>query len=86
MAKAKRQKHNYVDNKKFLVEMIEYRTSVIQSNTEGETYTISYFPSDDITIHTNAIELDGRLDDYNNRGADRINNYISTHFNNYISM
>ena len=34
MAKAKRQKHNYVDNKKFLVEMVEYRTSVIQSNTE----------------------------------------------------
>ena len=31
---AKRQKHNYVDNKKFLAEMIKYRESVISSSEE----------------------------------------------------
>ncbi len=31
---AKRQKHNYVDNKKFLAEMIKYRESVINSSEE----------------------------------------------------
>ena len=31
---AKRQKHNYVDNKKFLAEMIKYRESVIDSKPD----------------------------------------------------
>jgi len=33
---AKRQKHNYVDNKKFLAEMIKFRQSVIDAETEGK--------------------------------------------------
>ena len=32
---AKRQKHNYVDNKKFLAEMIKFRQSVIDAEAEG---------------------------------------------------
>lgn len=55
--------------------------SLIQSNTVGNTYIISYFPSDDIAVHTSASELDGKLNDYNNRGADRKNNYMSTQWN-----
>jgi len=33
---AKRQKHNYVDNKKFLAEMIKFRQSVIDAEAEGK--------------------------------------------------
>lgn len=33
---AKRQKHNYVDNKKFLVEMVKFRQSVIDAEAEGK--------------------------------------------------
>ena len=36
MAK-KRQKHNYVDNKKFLQEMIKYKDSVTLAEEEGKT-------------------------------------------------
>ena len=32
---AKRKKHNYVDNKKFLEEMINYRNSVLQAHDFG---------------------------------------------------
>ena len=36
---AKRQKHNYVDNKKFLAEMIEYRNICIQNIRRQKTRT-----------------------------------------------
>ena len=46
MAK-KRQKHNYVDNKKFLAEMIEYRTSVIEAtSSEAERPRVPYYIGD----------------------------------------
>ena len=53
---AKRQKHNYVDNKKFLAEMIKFRQSVIDADKGrlGRSYirrlhqkiaTLSYGPT-----------------------------------------
>ena len=46
MAK-KRQKHNYVDNKRFLAEMIEYRNSVLQAHDFGaERPRVPYYIGD----------------------------------------
>ena len=42
---AKRQKHNYVDNKKFLSEMVKYRQSVIDS-TENKRPRVPYYIGD----------------------------------------
>ena len=42
---AKRQKHNYVDNKKFLSEMVKYRQSVIDS-TEDKRPRVPYYIGD----------------------------------------
>ena len=44
---AKRQKHNYVDNKKFLAEMINYRRSVLQATDFGvERPRVPYYIGD----------------------------------------
>jgi DNA-directed RNA polymerase specialized sigma24 family protein len=43
MNKPKRQKHNYVDNKKFLTEMIAFRESVIKAEKEGKSRPVVPF-------------------------------------------
>ena len=44
---AKRKKHNYVDNKKFLEEMIKYRKSVINARDFGvERPRVPYYIGD----------------------------------------
>ena len=44
---AKRKKHNYVDNKKFLEEMINYRNSVLQAHDFGvERPRVPYYIGD----------------------------------------
>jgi len=43
---AKRQKHNYVDNKKFLAEMIKYRESVINSKSEDTRPRVPFYIGD----------------------------------------
>jgi len=44
---AKRKKHNYVDNKKFLEEMINYRNSVLQAtDSEAERPRVPYYIGD----------------------------------------